>query len=181
MERKLLTILALLGLQTIAFGQSVTLSIGSGSGMPGSTVALPINLTSTGGAQAASLQWSFSLSSDITGVTVVAGTSATNAGKAVSCSGNNCLIAGFNSNSMADGTVAVATFQIAASPSSNPIPIQLTHVVASTTGGVSIPASGGSGAISLPLPVITLSNLSCANSTINTPGPTSCTVSLSGS
>ena len=45
---------------------------------------------------------------------------------------------------MADGTVATATFQIASSPSSNPIPIQLTSVVATTAGATSIPASGGS-------------------------------------
>jgi len=170
----------LLGLQTVAWGQSVAVSLGSGSGTPGGTVSLPINLTSSGGAQTAGLQWTFSYSSDITGVTVVAGASTTNAQKSLSCSGNNCLIAGINSTVIADGTVAVATFQIAANPSSNPIAIQLKNAVATSATGSSIPASGGSGAISLPVTTVALGGFSCTSSTINTPGNTSCSVSLTG-
>src|SRR5437764_1309870 len=49
----------------------------------------------------------------------------------VTCSGNSCLLLGFNSSTMANGMVAVATFQIAAK--------------ASTAAGSSIPASGGAG------------------------------------
>ena len=161
-------------------GQSVALSIGSGSGTPGGTVSLPITLTSIGGAQTAGLQWTFSYSSDITGVTVVAGTSTTDAQKSLSCSGNNCLIAGINSTVIADGTVAVATFQIAANPSSNLIAIQLANVVATSATGSSILASGGSGAISLPVTTVALGGFSCTGSTINTPGSTSCSVALTG-
>ncbi len=149
MKRFFLILLALFGVQSFSFGQSVTVGIGSNSGTAGSTVELPITLTSSGGAQAAGLQWSFSYSSDITGVTVVAGSAATNAGKSVTCSGNNCLILGFNSTAMANGTVAIATFQIAANPSTTTIPIQISGVVASTASGASIPASGGSGTVSL--------------------------------
>lgn len=170
----------LLGLQAIAWGQSVAVSVGSGSGTPGGTVSLPITLTSSGGAQTAGLQWTFSYSSDITGVTVVAGASTTNAQKSLSCSGNNCLIAGINSTVIANGTVAVATFQIAANPSSNPIAIQLKSVVVTSATGSSIPASGGSGAISLPVTTVALGSFSCTSSTINTPGSTSCSVTLTG-
>ncbi len=145
-----LPLLALLGLPSVSFGQAVTLGIGSGSGTAGSTIDLPITLASSGGAQTAGLQWSFTYSSDITGVTVVNGPSAINAGKSVTCSVNGCLLLGFNSTTMADGTVAVATFQIAANPSTTSIPIQITGVVASTAAGSSIPASGGTGTISLP-------------------------------
>ena len=141
-----------LGLQILGLGQSVTLSVGSGSGTAGTTVSLPINLSSSGGAQTAGLQWSFVYSSDITSVTVAAGPSATNAGKSVTCSGSTCLILGFNNTAMADGTVATATFQIASSPSTTSIPIQITGVVASTATGSSILASGGTGTISLPVP-----------------------------
>ena len=169
----------LLGLQSIASGQGVGLSIGSGSGTAGGTVTLPLTVASTGGAQTTGLQWTFSYSSDITGVTVVAGSSTTNAAKSLSCSGNNCLVAGFNSTVIADGSVASATFQIAANPSSNPILIQLTSVVATTASGTSIPSSGGSGTISLP-GTISLSSLNCTSSTINTPGSTSCSVALTG-
>jgi len=176
----LLSTAIILGLQTIALGQSVVVSIGSGSATPGGTVTVPITLTSSGGAQTTGLQWTFSYSSDITGVTVVAGASTTNAGKSLSCSGNNCLAAGINSTLIADGTVATATFQIAANPSTNPISIQLTNVVATTAGGTSIPSSGASGSIVLPV-AITLSSLTCTSSTINTPGSTACSVALTGS
>jgi hypothetical protein len=157
----------------------VVLSVGSGSGTAGSTVTLPITLASSGGAQTAGLQWTFNYSSDITGVTVVAGTSTTNAGKSLSCSGNNCLVAGINSTVIADGTVASATFQIAANPSNNPISIQITGVIATTAGGTSITSNGASGTISLPVS-ISLSSLNCTGSTINTPGSTSCSVALTG-
>ena len=180
MARKiLLSTFVLLGLQSIALAQSVTLSLGSTTGTAGGTVVLPINLTSAGGAQTSGLQWTFSFTSDITGVTVAAGTSTTAAGKSISCSGNNCLIVGFNSNVIADGQVAVATFQISGQPSSNPISIQLTSVVASTAGGTSIPSSGSTGTITLPVSV-SLSTLNCTSLTINTPGSTPCTVSLNG-
>jgi len=178
-----LSTVVLLGLQTVAFGQSVALSVGSGSGTPGGTIVLPIKLTSTnivtppGGATG--LQWSFSFSSDVTLVTVAADASLTSAGKSLSCSGNNCLIAGLNSNVIADGTVATVTFQIAASPLSNPIPIQLTNVIATTGLGSPITSSGVGGAISLPVSV-SLSGLSCTSLTINTPGSTPCTVTLTG-
>jgi len=162
----------------MALGQNVVLSIGSGPGAPGGTVSLPITVASNG-AQTAGLQWTFSYSSDITLVKVVEGTSTTNAGKSLSCSGNNCLVAGINSTVMADGTVATATFQIAANPSSNPIPIQLTSVVATTAAGTSISSSGGSGAISLPV-TLALSSLNCTSASINTPGSTSCSVGLTG-
>ncbi len=137
-------------------------------------------LTSSGSAQTAGLQWTFNFSSDITGVTVVAGSSTTNAGKSLSCSGNNCLVAGINSTVIADGTVASATFQIAANPSSNPISIQLASVVATTAGGTSIPSSGNTGSISLPGATTALTGLSCTSSTLNTPASTSCSVTLSG-
>src|SRR5665213_3309584 len=152
MTRYFVILLALLAVQRISFGQSVTIGIGSGSSTAGSTITLPITLASAGGAQPAGLQWSFGYSSDITSVTVVAGPSATNAAKSVSCSGNNCLILGFNSTTIADGTVATATFQIASNPSTTSIPIQITGAVASTAAGISIPASGGTGTISLPAP-----------------------------
>ena len=176
----LLSTAILLGLQTIALGQNVVLSIGSGSATPGGTVTVPITLTSSGGAQTTGLQWTFSYSSDIMSVAVVAGASTTNAGKALSCSGNNCLAAGINSTVIADGTVATATFQIAANPSTNPIPIQLTNVVATTADGNSIPSGGATGGISLPV-MIALSSLTCTSFTISAPGSTACSVALTGS
>ena len=167
-------LLAFVGLQAFAFGQSVNLSIGSGSAAAGGTISLPIVLASSGGAQAAALQWSFSYSSDITGVTVVTGSSAAAAGKSVACSGPTCLVFGMNMNAIPDGTVATATFQIASAPSSTSIPIILAAVVTSTATGTAVLDAGGSGTIS----IAGIAGLACTSSTINTPGTSPCTVTL---
>ena len=137
-------------LSTFALGQSVSISIGSGSGTAGGTISLPVNLNSLGGALPAGVQWSFSYTSDITSVTVVAGSAASAAGKSVSCNGNICLAAGLNQNTISNGTVATATFQLAANPSTTTIPIQVIGVVASTLTGSAISASGVSGSVSMP-------------------------------
>jgi uncharacterized protein (TIGR03437 family) len=167
-------------IQTAAFGQSVAVSIGSASGMPGSTVTVPISLTSSGGAQSVDVEWKFAYSSDITAVTVTAGTSSTNAQKTVACNNATCLIYGLNTNLISDGTVAMATFQIAPSPSANPIPIQVTGVFVSTADGSGITASGGSGAISLSSQVVSLAGLNCTTANLNTPASTPCTATLTG-
>lgn len=143
-----LVVASVLILPPVATGKTVSLSIGSNWAKPGWTVDIPITLS--GGAQPAALQWSFSYSKDITGVTVVAGASAKGAGKGVTCSGNTCLVFGVNAATLSDGVVAVATFQIAAKPSSSVIEIAVNGVVAAEANGSSIAASGGAGKITLP-------------------------------
>ena len=170
-------LLGCFGLSATSRAQSVTLSLASGSGTPGGSVILPLTITSAGGAQAAGIQWSLSYPSDITGVTVNFGNSATTAQKSLYCNGTQCLMAGFNTTIIPDGTVATATFQIASNPSATTIPIQITAVVATTAAGSAIPTAVGSGSVSLSL-LPTLSGISCATTTINTPGNTLCTVSL---
>jgi hypothetical protein len=135
-------------LPTIVLGKAVTLSVGSGWAKPGWTVDLPITLS--GGALPAALQWSFSYSKDVTSVTVAAGASITAAGKRLKCSGNGCLVFGVNTETLADGVIATATFQLAAKPSANIIVVTIEGVVAAEKNGYSIAASGGSGKITLP-------------------------------
>jgi hypothetical protein len=142
-----LIVACVLMLPSIALGKAVSLSIGSGWAKPGWTVDLPITLS--GGAQPAALQWSFSYSKDITGVTVVAGAAAKAAGKGITCSGNTCLLFGSNTTILTDGVVATATFQVAAKPSSTIVGIVVNGVVAAEANGSSISASGGSGKITL--------------------------------
>src|SRR6202163_2263045 len=145
------TVMALHG-EPPVLAQSAVLSTGAGSGTAGATVSIPITLTSSGGAQIVGIQWNFSFSSDITGVTVFAGPSATNAQKSVSCAGTRCLVFGFNNNILADGTIAIATFQIATFPSNTTIPFSLTNTVISAASGAAVTAGGGSGDISLGAP-----------------------------
>jgi hypothetical protein len=143
-----LVVAGVLLLPTIILGKAVTLSIGSGWAKPGWTVDLPITLS--GGAEPAALQWSFTFSKDITSVTVVAGTSIKAAQKTMTCSGNTCLVFGMNTATLADGVVAVATFQLAAKPSASIVGIAISGVVAAEANGSPITASGGSGKITLP-------------------------------
>ena len=134
-------------LPSMAFGKTVTLTLGSAYAKPGWTVDLPLTLS--GGANPAALQWSFGYSSDITGVTVVASDSVKAAGKSVTCSGGTCLMFGVNAATLPDGGVAVATFQVAAKPSSTTISIAVNSVVAAEANGSAITASGVAGKISL--------------------------------
>ena len=157
--------------------QNVVLSLGSGSGAPGGAVAVPITLTDSGGAQPAGIQWSFSYPAGITGVTVVAGLTATNAQKLLTCAGSTCIIYGLNANSITDGLAATATFQLAPGASGT-IPISLTNVVAASVAADSIPASGGSGSIVVSVSA-SLSTVGCLVASIAGPGSTSCTVTLS--
>ncbi len=166
-----------LGTSQIGAGQSVTFSVGSGSGTAGGAVVIPITLTSSGGAQAAAVQWTLSYPSDITGAVFSAGIAATNAGKSIECNGNLCLIYGLNTTVISDGVVATVTLQISSNPSLQTIPVQIAGVVAATPDADSISAAGVFGTISVP-PVPALSGLACSPTTLNTPGSTQCTVSL---
>ena len=171
-------LLGFIGFNSIAVGQSVILSLGSGQGTAGGTVALPITITSTA-AQAAGVQWQFTYSTDITGVIVTLGTSGVSSQKTLECNQNLCLISGLSGTIIPDGTVAIATFQIAANPSAQIIPIQIVGAGASTAAANPIPASGVSGGITVSVSVQPiLSGLVCTIITVNTPGSTSCTVSL---
>jgi hypothetical protein len=141
---------SLLILPAIVFGKTAALSIGSGWAKPGWTVDLPITLS--GGAQPTSLQWSFSYSSDITGVTVVPGISTKTAGKTLKCSAATCIVFGGKNTTLTDVVIAVATFQIAAKPSSPTIGVVVNGVVVGDSNDSPIPASGGSGKITLLSP-----------------------------
>ncbi len=157
--------------------QNVVLTLGSGSGTPGTAVTLPITLTTLGGAQPASLQWSFSYPTAITGVTVTIGTAATSAQKLLACGGSACAIYGTNQNSISSGIIANATFQLAPG-ASGVVPISLINVIASSAAAGSIPASSGSGTVVVSASP-SLSTVGCAVTSIATPGSTSCAVTLS--
>jgi len=141
---------SLLVLPPMAFGRNAAVSIGSAWAKPGWTVDLPITLSE--GAQPTALQWSFTYSSDIKSVKVVAGVSTKTAGKTLSCTATKCLVFGGEKTALADGVVAVATFQLAAKPSSTTIEIVVKEVVAAEMSGNPIPASGGTGKITLLAP-----------------------------
>ncbi len=141
-------IAALIFISSVGFGKTVSLSIGSAWAKAGWTVEIPLTLS--GGAEPAALRWSFKYSSDVSGVTVSAGVATKAAGKTLRCSENVCLVFGVNKNALADGVVAVATFQIAANPSSSTIEIVVSGVSGAGGNGGSIPGTGSTGKITLP-------------------------------
>jgi uncharacterized protein (TIGR03437 family) len=165
-----------------AFAQQVTLSVGSGSATPGSAVALNVSLA-TSSASPTGLQWTFNYPADITGVTLVPSAAATAAGKLVTCAASSgsttCILYGMTATVVPNGAIATATFTISAASVSTTIPITLSAMVASTGLGASIPMSGSGGTIAVTQLPPVLSGLSCSPASVNAPGSSACTATLS--
>src|SRR5216683_6897538 len=84
-----------------AVAQQVTVSLGSGSAVPGGTVDVDVSLVSSGGASPAAVQWTMSYSSSaVIDVSVVTGSGPRTKGKSVTCSSTSgattCLLFGMN-------------------------------------------------------------------------------------
>ena len=119
-----------------AQAQQVAVSLGSGISAPGSTLALDLSLTTSGGAQPAVFQWSMSYSAaDIASVSVTDGPTASAAGKSILCSSTPgstvCVAYGVNQNIISDGVAATATFDIAPGALDASAPVQITGISAS--------------------------------------------------
>ncbi|MEO5924999.1 MAG: hypothetical protein ABIR70_14355 [Bryobacteraceae bacterium] len=160
--------------------QSVSLGLGSGSGLAGSIVSVPISISSAGGALPTAVQWTFSLPAGVTVASVDAGASATSAGKSLSCGGSNCLVFGLNSTPIPNGTLAVANLQLAAGASGT-LAVNLTGVVASDVNSIPASGSGGTITVTVPPPVVALNTLSCGASSVASGGTVACTVTLTTS
>jgi len=132
-----------------AVAATVNLSLGSGSATAGSAVSLSLTLASVGGALPAALQWTLNYSADVTNVTVVAGGTASGSGKSVVCNGSTCLVYGLNATTIADGIVAVVTFNVASKPSATTIPILVSAVVVASGAGDAISAGGNPGVVTV--------------------------------
>jgi uncharacterized protein (TIGR03437 family) len=178
----------LLLLPTATFGQPLSLALSSGAGAPGTTVSLSITLEADAGTQPAGLQWTLNYSSaDFMAVQVVASSSATMAGKSISCAGQSgsliCLLVGLNADLIPNGVVAIATLQISATTTSASSSILLTNVVAATPDGRGIPISGSGGVVTITQSqqVPALSQFSCSPAVVTPPSASGCTVSLTSS
>ena len=185
--RRAVRALSVLAFPLVAHAQTASLSLSPASGTPGSTINLPLAYASNG-AQASGLQWSFTFSpSDFSGVSVAAGPSASGAGKAITCNAPSsgqyiCLVSGLNANAIADGTLAVATFTVSNTTTSTSSAIRLVSPVAVSGSGTAIAATGSGTTVTInPTSVSpSLSALSCSPTTVTAPGPSQCTVALSG-
>lgn len=166
------------------FGQQVSLSLDSAQGVPGSTVSLNLTMSATGGAQPTGLQWTIGYPASLTGVSVTTGAAAGAAGKSAQCSigtgSATCVVYGMNTAPIGNGIVAQATFTIAAGTSGTTAPVSVSATIVSSGTGSGITSSGSGGTITILSPLPSLNSLSCSPGSVNAPGSSSCTVTLSG-
>ncbi len=133
--------------------QQVTLTMGTGNGAPGAVATVNLTMASTGGAQAAGLQWTLTPGAGISSVTFTPSASATAAGKSVSCSPNGasiaCVLFGLNTNLLTDGVVATAAVTISPTTTLTNAALAMSATVASTAAGDTIPSTGVSGVVTI--------------------------------
>ncbi len=168
-----------------ASAQTASFALSSGAGAPGKAVSLSLSLSSTPGSEPAGVQWTLNYApTDFSAVQIADGPAATAARKSASCTAKagaiTCLSAGINANTIANGAVAVATFTISPTTTSTSSVIRVGGTVAASLGGRGISTAGGSGSVTISQSQ-GLSALSCNPITIDTPGTSSCTVTLTRS
>ena len=165
---------------TLAFCQTDGLVLSSSAVSPGGTASLSLSLTSPAGSEPAGLQWTLVYSpTDIVALSALAGTSATAAGKSLSCAGSpgsyTCLLTGLNANIVQNGVVAVVTATI--SPSTTATYIGIANALGATQSASADPITATGGTITTVVP-LSLTSLSCNPGTVASGASTTCTVSL---
>jgi hypothetical protein len=167
-----------------ALSQTASLTLGSASGQPGAAVSVPLSY-STSTAQASALIWTFAYSpADITNVSVATGQASSAAQKSVACSAiasgrYKCIVYGLNRNLIGNGTVATATFTLAANTVAASTTIGVENSGASSAAGTAVNTTSSGTAITI-VRTVSLSSLGCNPATITVPGSSQCTVSLTG-
>ena len=134
-----------------SYGQTDSLVLSSGTTAANHTVSLNLTLTSPAGSEPSAVQWSLTFpASNITSISATAGTSATNAGKILTCASGagvyTCLATGMNANIITNGTLAVINVTVAAGVTSTSI--GLGNSIASSGSGTAISLTVTGGVIS---------------------------------
>src|SRR5579872_1279693 len=147
LKRLLFRVAIGLGLTGTLFGQS-TLTLSSGNGSPGGTVTLNLSLASVTGNEPAALEWTVGYPiSAIASVSAVVGSSASGAGKTLSCSGSSgsytCQVSGMNVNPIVNGVVAAITFTLTPSASTTPITVTNGSSVLGSGTALTVAETGG--------------------------------------
>ncbi len=158
--------------------QTTNLNLSSATSDPGSTVNLNLSLTALG-TSPAGLEWTFTYpSSQISVNSVTVGSTATAAGKTLSCappsSGSiTCLLTGLNTNTMASGVAAI--IQLAVPNNALTTAINITNTVGVDATGTGLIVSGTGGSIIVPA----ISSVTCNPVNLSANTASSCTVILS--
>jgi hypothetical protein len=165
-----------------SFASAANLSLGSVSTQPGASVSLPLSYTA-GSTAASGVMWTFGFAtSDITTVSVTAGSAATGAGKTITCNTIStgkytCIAVGMNATTIATGPLATAKVTVATNTSATSTAIQLLDVSAVSPTGSVVAAAGAPATVTIVRPVA-LSAVTCSPTTITLSVSSVCTVSL---
>jgi len=131
---------------------SASLSAGSGSGLPGSSVDLTISLA-PGSANVCTLQFDLGLPSSLTYVSTSTGSAAAAASKSASANpvsgGIRVLVFGLNVNTIGTGPVAVVRVAIASGTPAGPLTVGLSNLAASDPSGNSISITETDGTVTV--------------------------------
>jgi uncharacterized protein (TIGR03437 family) len=161
----------------LAFGQSGSLALSSGSTIPGGTVSLSLTLTSPSGSQPAGLQWTLTYSpAAVIAITASRGPVAGAAGKSITCVGSpgayQCILIGLDTTVMQNGVAAVVRVTVAANVPSAAIGITNALGTSATATAIPVTATGGT--------ILTTSSfsLTCNPTMLGTGMSSTCTVAL---
>jgi hypothetical protein len=133
-----------------------TLSVGSATGAAGSNVNLPISFN-TGSASIAGMQFSLTLPTSLTTISVTTGTILVNANKSVTATrvGNrwNIIVFGMNSNTIASGSLLTAQVRIVPGTAAGTLSIPISSVTFTNPSGTTVTggtSTGGSITVTAP-------------------------------
>ncbi len=154
-----------LTLAAVAAHATPTLTFGTitGTQAPGNTITVNVLLTNNGAA-VSGINFDLTYASGLT-VSLATGSAASAAGKSLNSSNpqgagagvKRALIAGFNTETIADGTVAAITIVIPAGAAAGPYALAFSNVDAANPAGESVPISATDGAFQLPYTAQTVS------------------------
>ena len=133
----------------VAFSQTASLTLASGSAAPGGSASLNLSLNAS--TAPSSLQWTLPYNtSNVAGITVSAGPSVSGAAKTLICtsgSGNvQCMAYGLNANPISNGVVASVNVKLTSTVTSASVGINVSNGVAAFSTGKGVTASGTAGA-----------------------------------
>lgn len=141
-----------IGSPVALLAQQATLTVGTGSGVAGTSVDLAVNFVA-GGASVSTMQFDLTLPSGFSLGGITTGSAAVAAGKNANDSaipgGVRVLIFGLNQNAIGSGPVVVVSLNIAADSPLGTLPVGITGIVASDPLGYSVATSGSGGSVSV--------------------------------
>ena len=181
LKRLLFRVAIGLGLTGSLFGQS-TLTLSSGSASPGGTVTLNLSLASVTGSEPAAVEWTVGYPiSAISSVNAVVGSSASGAGKSLTCSASSgsytCEVSGMNLNPIVNGVIAAITFTLTPSASTTPVTVTNGFSVLGSGTGLTVAQTGGTISVSGSVQS-NLSSVVCNPASVVGGASSICTVNL---